>query len=126
MKSREAGLRLKRFDVAEKARKAGDLEAMMRDFEMMTLDLDRQIAAEEDRTGIKDRAHFAYSTFAKAVAQRRENLSTSIEDLRAKLDAARREHEDAADELRRLEASEPRDTERLSRHKGERNSASAN
>ena len=125
MKSREAGLRLKRFEVAEKARKAADLEGMIRDFEVMAVDLERQITAEEERTGVKDRSHFAYSTFAKAVGQRRDNLVTSVDDLRVKLDAARREQDEAEDELRRIEATEPRDSERASRHKVERSSAAA-
>ncbi len=124
MKSRDSGLRAKRFEVAEKARKAEDLEAMIRDFEGMAADLARQIAAEEDRTGIKDPAHFAYSTFAKAVVQRRDNLVTSVEDLRAKLDLARQDHDAALEELRRIEAVEPRDAERSPRHKQDRGSAS--
>jgi flagellar protein FliJ len=126
MKSRDSGLRSKRFEVAEKARKASDLEAMIRDFENMVVDLERQITAEEERTGVRDNAHFAYSTFAKAVAQRRDNLATSIEDLRAKLDSARREHDEALDGLQRLEANEPRDSERGGRHKTERSGASLN
>jgi len=84
MKSRESLLRLKRFDLAEKSRKVADLEHMIHEFEEMARDLDRQVAAEEDRTGIRDRAHFAYSTFAKSALQRKENLMTSIGDLKAK------------------------------------------
>ena len=73
---------------------------MVRDFEQMIVDLSRQITAEEERTGIKDAAHFAYSTFAKAAAQRRDNLVTSVADLRLKLEAARVDHDAALDELR--------------------------
>jgi hypothetical protein len=127
MKSRDSGLRAKRFTVAEKSRKAADLEAMIGEFETKAQDLERQISAEEDRTGVKDRAHFAYSTFAKAVATRRDNLMVSVEDLRLRLEIARREHEDALDELHRLEAAEPRESERairVGRHKGERSAAS--
>jgi flagellar protein FliJ len=109
MKARDSTLRLKRFDLAERARKAADMDIMVRDFEQMILDLNRQITAEEERTGVKDPAHFAYSTFAKAAAQRRDNLLTSVSDLRLKLDAARLDHDAALDELRRLEANEPRD-----------------
>jgi dynactin complex subunit len=126
MKMRETGVRLKRFYVAETARRAGDLETMIREFEMMTTDLDRQILAEEDRTGIRDKLHFAYSTLAKSVIQRRDNIATSIEDLRARLEIARREHDEALEELRRLEANEPREERSSHRHKGsERNIASA-
>jgi flagellar protein FliJ len=108
MKSRDAALKAKRFDAAEKARKVGSLEAMILDFEMMAADLSRQIVAEEERTGVKDPAHFSYSTFAKAAAQRRSNLLTSVADLKAKLDMAKRAHEDAALELSKLEPVEDR------------------
>lgn len=124
MKTRDSGLRAKRFEVAEKTRKAEDLEAMIRDFEGMAVDLARQIAAEEDRTGVKDPAHFAYSTFAKAVVQRRDNLMTSVDDLRAKLELARRDVEAAQEELQRLEAVEPRESDRSSRHKPDRSGSS--
>lgn len=116
MKPRDTTLRLKRFETSEKARKVASIETMILDFEHMVLDLSRQITAEEERTGIKDAAHFAYSTFAKAAALRRSNLQTSIADLRVKLDAARREHEDAAVELRKLEpVIEARDADRMAR-----------
>jgi flagellar export protein FliJ len=105
-------LRIKRFEAAEKARKVASLETMIRDFEHMAADLARQIAAEEERTNIKDTAHFAYSTFAKAASQRRSNLLTSVADLREQLDVARREHDEAALELRKLEPVEPRDLDR--------------
>lgn len=103
MKPRDSALRAKRFETAEKARKVASLEAMIRDFETMASELSRQIGAEEERTGIKDPAHFAYSTFAKAAAQRRDNLMVSVADLKAKLEAAKRDHEDAASELNKLE-----------------------
>ena len=109
MKPRDATLRLKRFEASEKARKVASIETMILDFEHMSVDLARQVAAEEDRTGIKDAAHFAYSTFAKAASLRRANLQTSIADLRLKLDSARHEHEEAMMELRKLEPVEIRD-----------------
>jgi flagellar export protein FliJ len=122
MKPRDNALRTKRFDVAEKARKVAALETMIRDLEQMATDLQRQIAAEEERTGVRDAAHFAYSTFAKAAAQRRANQLNSINDLRTKLDIARREHEEAALELRKLEPVESRDLDRHSlRGKADRN-----
>lgn len=95
MKSRESALRLKRFEAQEKARKVLGLEQMIRDFETMAIDLERQVQAEEDRTGIKDIGHFNYSTFAKAASQRRDKLRASIEDLRVQLDAAMRERDEA-------------------------------
>jgi hypothetical protein len=104
MTPREATLRAKRFEVSEKARKVAQIEATIRDFEMLARDLSRQIAGEEDRTGVRDQAHFAYSTFAKAAAQRRGNLLISVEELKVKLAAAQRDHEDALLALKRIES----------------------
>ncbi len=118
MKPRESALRLKRFDAEEKIRKVADLESMIREFDQMAADLDRQIANEEDRTGVKDRHHFAYSTFAKAAAQRRDNLAISVEDLRAKLATAVQERDTAVDILNKSETGETRETGR-SRRRGE-------
>ncbi len=112
MKSRDVALRLKRFEVSEKARTVVSMESMIGDFERMAHDLARQIAAEEERTGVKDTSHFAYSTFAKAAALRRRNLLNSVTDLRAKLDAAKREHEEMASELSKLDPGMPRESER--------------
>ena len=112
MKPRDSALRLKRVDAGEKARKVSSLETMILDLEHIAADLARQISAEEERTGIRDAAHFAYSTFAKAASQRRANLLTSITDLKVKLDGARREYEEAALELSKLEPVESRDTDR--------------
>jgi flagellar protein FliJ len=110
MKARETALRLKRFAADEKARKVASIEHMIREFENMSADLDRQVEAEEARTGIKDPGHFSYSTFAKSANQRRENLSASIGDLRGKLEAAQREHRDADEQLTRAMAPEARET----------------
>jgi flagellar protein FliJ len=106
MRSRDSTLRLKRFAVDEKAAKVRDLEAMIRDFEQMATDLERQIEAEEQRTGIHDRSHFGYSTVAKSASTRRENLLNSLTDLRAQLEAAQRERDEARAELTNLQGSE--------------------
>ena len=95
MKSREAALRLKRFEADEKARKVADLEYMINDFEQMAADLDRQILAEEERTGCGDVEHYNYSTFAKSASQRRDNLMASANELREKLEVAQKERDDA-------------------------------
>lgn len=117
MKSRDASLRLKRFEANEKKRKVADLELMIRDFEQMATDLERQIRAEEDRTGVRDANHFAYSTFAKSAAQRREKLLSSTAELRTKLEHAMKERDDAVDQLTRADTTE---SESRSRNRGER------
>ena len=118
MKPRESVVRLRRFEAEEKARKVADLQSMIREFEQMASDLERQISSEESRTGVKDIKHFAYSTFAKAAAQRRDNLKTSVDDLRAKLDAATSEHEAAQENLNKVDVGDGRDGAR-GRRRGE-------
>jgi flagellar protein FliJ len=112
MKPRDSALRLKRFEATERARKVASIETMINDFEHVAADLARQIAAEEERTGIKDSAHFAYSTFAKAAGLRRSNLLTSVVDLRVKLEAARADHAEVLAEIARLEPVETREVDR--------------
>ena len=112
MKSRDTMLQLVRFKTEEKRKKVADLETMIRDFEGMAVDLDRQIEAEHDRTGVRDENHFSYSTFAKAAAQRRANLRASVDDLKRRLDAAREELTGAQMDLKRAEQIEDRDTGR--------------
>jgi hypothetical protein len=102
MKSREMAMRVKRHEVEEKSRKVEDLERIIREFDQMAADLERQIQLEEDRTGVRDRGHFSYSTFAKAAAQRRDNLRQSTEGLREKLAAAVRERDDTMEQFSRV------------------------
>jgi len=81
MKSRDTLIRLKRFQVDEKRRRVAQIEMMIADFERMAADLQAEIASEEQKAGITDTAHFAYPTYAKAAAQRRENLLQSEANL---------------------------------------------
>jgi flagellar export protein FliJ len=113
MKSRDAVIRLKRFEVEEKRRKVAEIETMISDFNHMAIDLDRQIAIEQERAGISDVNHYAYPTFAKAAIQRRNNLTASAVNLEAKIQAAREELEAACEELKKIELIEERDQERL-------------
>ncbi|MGE3227996.1 MAG: flagellar export protein FliJ [Hyphomicrobium sp.] len=115
MKARETALRLKRFELDEKARKIADLEQMIREFDNIASDLDRQIQAEEDRTGIKDAKHFAYSTFAKSAALRRDNLRASTAELRSKLKVAQEDFDEAKDQLTRVTSEQPREVTRSRR-----------
>ena len=118
MKARETAMRLKRREVDVKTRKVEDLERIIREFDTMAIDLERQIQLEEDRTGVRDRGHFSYSTFAKAAAQRRDNLKTSTDGLREKLASAVRERDDTAEQLTRAAAQiEHRDDSRHGRRR---------
>ncbi len=109
MKSRETLVRLKRFQVDEKRRRVTQIESMIADFERMASDLEREIATEEQKAGISDTAHFAYPTYAKAAATRRDNLRRSAQDLHAQLDDAKAELGEAFEELKKVEILEDRE-----------------
>ena len=99
MKSRETAMRLKRREEEEKSRKVKNLQRIIREFDQAAADLERQIQIEEDRTGIRDQSHISYSTFAKAAAERRDNLRQSAEWLREKLVAAVRDGNDPTEQF---------------------------
>jgi len=109
MKSRDAQIRMKRFQIEERKRQVGQIEAMIEEFGRMIADLDVEIAAEHRRTGIEDEKHFAYSTFARAARQRRANLQTSITDLGQQFDQATAALELAQAELAKEEEKQQRE-----------------
>jgi len=113
MKSSDAVIRLKRFEVEERQRKVADIEAMIGELNTMATDLDRQISIEQERAGVTDVNHYAYPTFAKAAMQRRDNLANSVAGLEAKLAAAKAELDEAVEDLTKIELLQERDTERM-------------
>lgn len=110
MKSRsESLIRFKKFQVDEKRRQVAQIETMVADFQRMAAELDQQIEIEQQKTGISDVAHFAYSTFAKAAISRRDNLLASARDMRDKLEAAQDELAEAVEELKKVELLDQRE-----------------
>src|ERR1043165_3661281 len=112
MKSRDAVIRLKKFQVNEKRRKLMQIESMAAEFDRMAGDLDREIKVEQDRAGIHDPSHFAYPTYAKAAAGRRENLKRSADELKAQRADAEAALAEALEELKKVELLDERDRER--------------
>jgi flagellar export protein FliJ len=113
VKSRsESLIRLKKFQVDEKRRQVTQIEMMIADFERMASDLDQQIEIEHQKTGISDIAHFAYSTFAKAALQRRDNLLASANDMREKLEGAQDALAEAIEDLKKVELLDQREHQR--------------
>jgi flagellar export protein FliJ len=109
MKSRDSLVRLKRFQAEEKRRRVVQIEAMVAEFSRMSGELDREIAAEEQRSGIADPSHFAYPTYARSARARRDNLTQSAAELRQQLDDARAAHEEALEEVARAQSLEGRE-----------------
>jgi flagellar FliJ protein len=109
MKSRDSLVRLKRYQAEEKRRRVVQIEAMVAEFSRMSGDLDREIAAEEQRSGISDPSHFAYPTYARSARARRDNLLQSAAELRQQLDDAKAAHEAALEEVARAQSLEGRE-----------------
>ncbi len=112
MKSRDTLIRLKRFHVDEKRRRVSQIEAMIAEFQRMAGDLDREILAEQTRAGIHDLTHFAYPTYAKAAAARRDNLLQSAADMNGQLQEAQDDLAEAFEELKKVELLDERDQAR--------------
>ncbi len=109
MKSRDTLVRLKRFQAEEKRRRVAQIEAMIAEFSRMAGDLDREIAAEEQRSGNTDPAHFAYSTYARAARARRDNLKHSAGELRGQMEEAKAHHAEALEELAKAQSLDGRE-----------------
>ncbi|HWA20624.1 MAG TPA: flagellar export protein FliJ [Devosia sp.] len=117
LKSRgESVLRLKRFQVEEKRRTLTQIEAMIAEFDRMARELNDQVIAEQERSGIHDAGHFAYPTFAKAATQRRDNLAASERALKDQLANARAAYDEAVAELEKAEAIAVRDQASDAKH----------
>lgn len=58
---------------------------MIADLDRSANDLERDIDAEQKRTRLYDPAHYAYSTYAKSLIVRRDNLRRSSKDLHGEL-----------------------------------------
>lgn len=112
MKARDSLTRSKRFLLDEARRKAAQIETMVADLTRMSGELEAQIASEERRTGITDTGHFAYSTFALAARQRRDNLVATLRGLDDQRARAADDVADAEADLAALIARLDRDDER--------------
>lgn len=110
MRSRsESLIRLKKFQVDEKRRQLTQIEMMIADFERMAAELDQQIEYEQQKTGITDVAHFAYSTFARAAMVRRDNLLASANNMKGQLEAAQDSLAEAVEDLKKVELLDQRE-----------------
>jgi flagellar export protein FliJ len=78
----------------------------------MANDLDREILVEQERAGIHDVGHFAYPTYARAAAQRRDNLINSADELKTQLEEAQAALGEAFEELKKVELLGERDSAR--------------
>jgi molecular chaperone GrpE (heat shock protein) len=72
-------------NLTERPRRIRQIEATIADLDRSANDLEREIDAEQKRTRLYDPAHYAYSTYAKSLIVRRDNLRRSSKDLHSEL-----------------------------------------
>jgi hypothetical protein len=73
------------FTLDQRRRQVNQIEIMIAEFDQVCIDLGHQIAATETQSRIYDPMNFAYSTFAKAIRERRAELQRSADALRIEL-----------------------------------------
>jgi flagellar protein FliJ len=87
--------RVRRVGIDDTRRRIAQMEAVVADFDRTANELEGWIKAEQNRTRIQDPAHFAYSTSAIAMTQRRDALKRSRETLMRSIDELKRQLADA-------------------------------
>jgi flagellar FliJ protein len=85
----ETLIRLKQVQIDTVQRQVAGMEALITDLDRTANALESHIQAEQERTGIHDQIHFAYSTYAKATIVRRDNLKQSISGLKYQIAAVK-------------------------------------
>jgi|SRR5580704_10070833 hypothetical protein len=86
--SGQALIRLKELQIDMARRQVAQIEAMIADLDCMVTTLENEIEAEQNRTGIRDPAHFAYSILAKATIVRCDNMKRTVTGLKDNLTGA--------------------------------------
>lgn len=80
------------FASEDNCRNLARIETTIRQFSQEATELDEEIRAEEARVGIFDPKHFTYPCYAKAAAERRDNLLRSVDSLNLQLEKERGIH----------------------------------
>jgi hypothetical protein len=88
-RSRGTRLSQAQFQTETARRRVDQIEGMIVGLESVAKSLDDEIRTEENRTGSRDPAYFAYSTYAKATIARRDNLNRSAGVLKDMLSEAK-------------------------------------
>jgi flagellar export protein FliJ len=101
-------IRLHRWQLDEKRRNLADLENMRADFESRYKQLEADLEQEKAAATEDPDTAYGFSDFVAAVSERKHALQMSIDDIDNQIDAARREVEEAMQELKKLETVENR------------------
>ena len=103
MRSRESLLRLNRFRVEDCRRQVSDMDLMISDLMRKHDDLDNHVKFEEQRTGVSDPSNVNYSMAAKSVRGRRDNILSTVAELRDQHELMIERMKEAEADLRKVE-----------------------
>lgn len=103
MRSKDSMLRLHRFKAEDKRRQVTEIEFMISDLQSKVEEFELQIAHEEKVSGVSDINHFNYSTTAKSIRVRADNIAQSVLGLNDQLEVAKAELEEVEADLRKIE-----------------------
>ena len=106
MKSRQALIRLHKWQVDDIRRRLGELEVMRRDFEDKRTELEATLADERRIGETSPIGAYAYPSFAKAMTERRQKLEASIKNIEQEIESTKAALGDAYRELKKIEVLE--------------------
>ncbi len=106
MKSRQALIRLHKWQVDDIRRRLGELEVMRRDFEDKRTELEATLADERRIGETSPIGAYAYPSFAKAMTERRQKLEESIKNIEREIESTKAALGDAYRELKKIEVLE--------------------
>jgi len=112
MKSREALIRLQKWNVDEIRRKLADLEGMRAEFEGRRAELEATVADERRFGETSPIGSYAYPTFARAMNDRRQKLEESLRGIEREIATTKDALSDAFGELKKAELLEESRLER--------------
>jgi flagellar export protein FliJ len=123
MKSRQALIRLHKWQVDDIRRRLGELEVMRRDFEDKRAELEATLADERRIGETSPIGAFAYPSFAKAMNERRQKLEESIKNIEQEIEATKAALGDAYRELKKIEVLEENSKKKQRAEKARREQA---
>lgn len=106
MKSRQALIRLHKWQVDDIRRRLGELEVMRHDFEDKRAELEATLADERRIGETSPIGAFAYPSFAKAINERRQKLEESIKNIEREIETTKAALGEAYRELKKIEVIE--------------------
>jgi flagellar export protein FliJ len=123
MKSRQALIRLHKWQVDDIRRRLGELEVMRREFEDKRSELEATLADERRIGETSPIGAYAYPSFAKAMTDRRQKLEESIKNIEGEIESTKAALGDAYRELKKVEVLEENSKKKQRAEKARREQA---